>query len=303
MARRRSPISDLERLISDLGASEPIRRDAAVARLRVAGRRALPRLSAFLASDPAPVARAAALNALDGIDDPRAVEPALAATSAPDPDVVIAALTVLRGWVAREDGTRVLDALATLALDRERGARIRLAALDALSDLPRHLVQPILEQAPPADARALDDDPATVRAWLAAGGRREALSVLHDLVVRVRERERTEPSPDVRHAWQTTRAAVHASLAERGSRVALYDLRETFDAATTALPPDFLTAITAIGDAGCLEPMARAWAAAPGDTWWRQRLAGAAADIMRRTRVSGRSAVVKRIRSKWTGFL
>ena len=303
MARRPSPASDLERLIADLEAPESIRRDAAVARLRVAGSRALPRLSAFLAATPASAARAAALNALDGIDDARAVDPALAAVDALEPDVVIAAVNVLRGWVAREDGTRVLDALAALAVDRDRDARIRLAALDALSDLPRHLVQPILEQAPPADARTPGDDPLRVREWLATVGRREALSALHDLIVRARERERTEPSLPVRHEWQTARAAVHAALAARGSRVALYDLRETFDAATAPLPRDFVVAITAIGDASCLEPLARAWAAAPGDAWWRDRLAGAATAIVRRTRLSGRSAVVKRIRAKWKGFL
>ncbi len=101
-----------------------------------------------------------------------------------------------------------------------------------------------------------------------------------------------------------TRAAAHAVLARRGSRVALYDLRETFDAAQAPLPLDFLAAVTTLGDASCLEPMARAWAASPaGETWWRDRLADAAADIMHRTRLSGRSNVVKRIRGRWTGFL
>jgi hypothetical protein len=86
--------------------------------------------------------------------------------------------------------------------------------------------------------------------------------------------------------------------------VALYDLRETFDAAAAPLPLDFLVAASAIGDASCLEPLARAWAAAPpGETWWRDRLADVAAEIMHRTRLSGRSNVVKRIRTRWTGFL
>jgi hypothetical protein len=237
------------------------------------------------------------------MDDARAVEPALAAVGAPEPDVAIAALGVLRGWVAREDGTRVLDALAAVALDRTRDARIRLAALDALSDLPRHLVQPILEQAPPSDTGSPDDDPLRVCEWLAAEGRTAALSRLHDLIVRARERERADPSPRVRQEWQTARGAAHALLAERGSRVAAYDLREAFDGAAGPLPRDFLAAITAIGDASCLEPMARAWAAPPGEGWWRERLADAAADIVNRTRLSGRSAVVKRIRSKWPGFL
>ena len=97
---------------------------------------------------------------------------------------------------------------------------------------------------------------------------------------------------------------MHAALARRGSRVALYDLREAFDAAQEPLPLDFLTAVTTIGDASCLEPMARAWAAAaPTEKWWRDRLAEAATDIMHRTRLSGRSALMKRIRAKWAGFM
>ena len=100
------------------------------------------------------------------------------------------------------------------------------------------------------------------------------------------------------------RGALHLALARRGSRVALYDLRESFDAAQEPLPLDFLTAVIAIGDATCLEPMARAWAAASAqETWWRERLADAAADIMHRTRLSGRSALVKRLRAKFPQFL
>ena len=86
------------------------------------------------------------------------------------------------------------------------------------------------------------------------------------------------------------RGAVHAALARRGSRVALYDLREAFDGAQTPLPLDFLTAVTAIGDASCLEPMARAWSTAPpGEAWWRDRLADAAADIVSRLSLTGRN--------------
>ena len=58
-----------------------------------------------------------------------------------------------------------------------------------------------------------------------------------------------------------------------------------------------------IGRADCLEPMARAWAAAPGEHWWRERLVETAAEIMHRLRLSGRSAVVKRIRAKYHDFL
>jgi hypothetical protein len=86
--------------------------------------------------------------------------------------------------------------------------------------------------------------------------------------------------------------------------VALYDSRETFDAAHEPLPLDFLAAATTLGDTATLEPLARAWtAAAAREAWWRDRLRDAAADIIRREKLSGRSAVVKRIRTRWPGFL
>ncbi len=278
-------------------------REAAIARLRVAGVRALPRLRAFLDTASPPAARAAALSALEGIDDPRTIELALTVLDTPDAGVVTAALGVLRAWVAREEGTRVLDALAGVALDGSREGQVRLAALDALSDLPRHLVQPIVEQAAAADSRSVLDDAARVRERIASEGRTAPLSALHDLVVRAREHERSERSAHARAEWQGVRAALHGILAERGSRVALYDLRETFDTARGPLPHDFLAAVAAIGDASCLEPMARAWKAAEDDTWWRERVADAAADIVKRTRLNSRSVVMKRIRAKWPQFL
>ena len=303
---------DVDRLIADLRGRNALRRDSAIARLRILGSRAVARLSP-LVTDPDPQIRVAALNALDGIEDTRVIDVALGALSGSDASSAVAALGVLRGWLAREQGTLVLEAVARTALDRQRDAEVRLAALDALSELPRTLVQPILESLDSralardkpldGDGRAILGDAATAREWIATHGATAPLSHLHQLVVAIRERERAEPSAQRRQEWVVTRGAAHAALAQRGSRVALYDLREAFDAAAGALPLDYLTAVNAIGDASCLEPMARAWAAAPGDSWWRDRVSEAAAEIMHRTRLSGRSAVVKRIRAKWSGFL
>jgi hypothetical protein len=178
----------------------------------------------------------------------------------------------------------------------------------------------VLEQAPAADVeggllkgksgsaetglyvRDLDD-PLAVREWIGAHGARAALSTLHDIVVRCREREKGEPSARLRQEWVVARGTAHAALAQRGSRVALYDLRESFDAATTPLPLDFLTAVTRTGDASCLEPMARAWDAAKNESWWRDRLAGAAAEITARERLGARNAALKRVRARWPEFV
>jgi hypothetical protein len=289
---RASSGGDIARLLADLRDSTPVRRDAAVARLRVIGPRAVDKLAELLRSPDQPGAHVAALGALEGINDGRIVDLALRLLAAGDEDVAVAAAAVLRGWVTREEGTRVIDALTALALDAARAPRVRHAALDALSDLPRELLQPVRDQAELSAPPLPIDDAAAAREWVEAHPD-APLSELHDLVVLARTR-----------GWLAARGAAHARLARRGSRVALYDLREAFDEARGPLPLDFLTAVTNVGDASCLEPMARAWAASPvEETWWRERLADAAADIMHRTRLSGRSNVVKRIRSKWTGFL
>ena len=303
MVIRASRAGEVERLLADVRDGSPLQRDAAVARLRVIGGRAIDKLSTLLAPAMPVAARVAALRALDGVDDPRAVSLALDRLADADVEVVTGAIGVLRGWVAREDGTRVMDALTAMALDPARPSAVRLAAQDALSKLPRHLVDPLLQHAHAANPPPVLDDPIGAREWLASH-HGVPLSELHEFIVHAREAEKRESSARRRQDWLVTRGAAHAVLAQRGSRVALYDLRETFDAADVPLPLDFLVAATAIGDATCLEPMARAWAAAPAsETWWRDRLADVAADVMHRTRLSGRSNVVKRIRARWSGFL
>lgn len=299
-----SPTS-LASLVDALASTDPVRREAAIARLRVHGHTAIPRLRALLASPASAATRAAAVQALEGIDDPAAAAAALPLLQSPEADIARAAIGVLRVWVAREHGVSLLDALSTLALDVTRDPGVRLAALDALSELPRDLVAPIVQRLGPRAALGDRDadDPLTTREWLAEHAASAPLSVLHRLVVRSRDHERTEPSASRRREWLITRAAVHAALARRGSRVALYDLREAFDAATEALPLDFVTAASTIGDHSCLEPLARAWAAAPRDVWWRDRLVGAAHDIAQRARLTVRHAVMKRVRSRWPGFL
>lgn len=306
MVIRSSSAREAEQLVAELRQGNAVRREAAIARLRVLGSRAIARLSTLVRHDGNAAARASALKALEGIDDPRIVAIAIEALEDKDDDVRVAAIAALGAWVVREEGTLVMDALVTIALDRLQHSGARLAALDALSQLPRDILQPILEQTS-VDSSAIapmgGDDPGHVQEWLALHGD-APLSALHALIAHIREREDREPQAARRHEWLIARGAVHASLARRGSRVALYDLREAFDVAQSPLPLDFLTAISTIGDATCLEPMARAWSTAPpAEAWWRDRLADVAADIVGRLSLTGRNPVVKRIRTKWTGFL
>jgi len=98
--------------------------------------------------------------------------------------------------------------------------------------------------------------------------------------------------------------AAHNTLAHRGSRVALYDLKESLEAAREPLPVDFLGAASAIGDAACLESVAAAYARAMEaglrvDDWWRQRLTDVFRAIAAREQVSRRTTAGKRITSRW----
>jgi hypothetical protein len=275
-----------------------------VARLRILGNRALPRLIDLVASHDSPVVRALALDAIEGIDDVRVIDVAYDALRDGDIEVVIAALGVLRRWVAEETGTRLLDAITAITVDRNRDARVRVAALAALSELPEHLVRPIRDQAPPPESAGPSlDDPVQVREWIQAYGAGATVNTLHELVTRTREREHAESSSRLRSEWLQARGRAHQALAKRDSVVALYDLRETFEGATSALPQSFLSTATAIGDASCLEPLARAWAASGKDLDWKHQLSMTATAIMRREKLTGRSAVVKKLRANFPGVV
>jgi HEAT repeat protein len=300
----RRPSNDIDRLMADLQSNDSIHRDAAVARLRILGSRALPRLVDLVASDGSASVRARALDALEGINDVRVIDVAFDALRDGDVDVVIAALGVLRVWVAEETGTRLLDAITAIVVDRARDASVRVAALAALSELPEHLVRPIRDQAPPLESAGPSlDDPVAVREWIQAYGGSATLSTLHALIEKARQREHAESSSRLRSEWLHARGQAHQALARRQSLVALYDIRETFEAATRALPQSFVSSVAAIGDASCLEPLARAWSASPKDLTWRHQLESTAATITRRARLSGRSAVVKKLRASFPGFV
>jgi hypothetical protein len=295
--------TEMDRLIADLDSPDSVRRDVSIARLRVLGARALPRLAKVIESPSASSVRGRAMSALEGIDDRQASEIALHALTETDVDLVVAALGVLRGWVPRETGTRLLEAITAIAVDRTRDARLRVAAVEALSDLPDHLVRPIREQAPPPEAAGpLLDDPVAAREWVDAHGANATLATLHDAIKKFRNSEDRADTSRGRAEWITARGAAHEKLAKRGSRLALYDARETLSSTLAPLPSGFLEAIERVGDASCLEPLARAWSSTR-DAGWRTRLAQTARQIVARSKLDGRNAAMKAIRANWPGFL
>ena len=333
MAIKASSSRQIEPLIADLSAASDDAREAAAARLTVIGARAVERLLALATSDASVAARAAAWRTLDAIADARALDPALALLADPraDPIVGAAAVALARGFLRGKQGVPVLDRLTTVALDAGRAGPLRLAALRALRSLDAATIAPILSslagdadaavraeasrrpsprghQRPTEDPVAavahaaeagLPDDAASLRRALGHSGDAVPLPLLLRIVERVRDKEAVEPAAR-REEWTRTRAAAHVALATRGSRLALYDLRESLDQASAPLPVEFLAALSMVGDASCLEPIATAHARAR-DAWWRDHLAEGFRAIVARERLTKRHAVMRRLEKRWPG--
>jgi hypothetical protein len=328
LAIKASSSKQIDALIADLGAGSAVTRETAVARLTLLGARATDRLIAAAQGGASPDGQAAAWRALEGIGDARALEPALAALADPHlpPAVGAAAAGVARLHLRGARGARAVDQLATVLLDRARHETVRLAALRALQELEPATIAPIVvslvddpsaairAEASVKDPRAapgaadlatlltraadgvLPDDPGALRQALSREAAEMPLPRLLRIVERVREREGAEPAR-LRDEWRLARAAAHVALASRKSRLALYDLRESLDGAKTPLPVEFLTALSMIGDASCLEPIIAARTRAR-DAWWRAHLADAFRTIVVREKLTRRHAAVKRIEKR-----
>lgn len=331
MAIKASSSKQIDALIADLSDENAVRRETAVARLTLLDARAVERLIGAAASASDASARTAAWRALEAIGDARALEPALAALASADLEssVGVAAIGVARIHLRGAHGAAAVDRLAAVLLDPTRHETVRLAALRGLRELGATAIAPIvasladdpceavrteagLDAAPgPVDdpaalvARAADghlpDDPAILRHALKLAAESLSPADLLKVVDRVREREGSEPAA-VRDQWRLPRAAAHVALAQRGSRLALYDLRESLETARSPLPVEFLTAITLVGDTTCLEAIAAAHEKAK-DTWWRKKLAGVFRDIVARERLTKRHTALRRVEKRWPGAL
>ena len=331
MVIKASSGKQIDALVAGLSAENAVTREASVARLTVIGARAVERLVALVESDAAPAARTAALRTLEAIADLRALGAALRAVRDADEAVATAAIAVARAFLRGRRGASALDRLAEVALDKTRGVQLRLAAIRSLADLPTSTLKPLwkaLRDDPNAEIRAcvesrspgrpspsrdpfeeltagaergLAEDPGALRQAIVGGADAIALPLVHRIVERLREREASEP-PSRRAEWTRARAAAHMVLANRGSRLALYDLRESLEAATAPLPVEFLAALSLVGDASCLEAIATAHQRS-GDDWWRQHLADAFHAIVKRKRMTRRHAVMKKIQKRWPKFV
>jgi hypothetical protein len=328
---RRSSTGDVQQLLADLSAGESaegiVAREAAVARLRVIGPRAVRQVLAALARADSTAARIALLRVLEGRSEPGVVDHVLLALQHDEPDVRAAAVSAARGLLDDERGAEILDRLTALALDTAEASAVRRAAIGLLAELPAQTVAPVLtqlrEDADPAIRLAastpvgssepgaeLEDasrgelpaDPRRLLDALARDSDEAALPTLHRLVTVLREREGRERREAQRAEWIAVRGAVHEVLAIRDSRVALYDLRETLEACEKPLPAAYLRAAATIGDAGCLEAIAGAYARAAGsddDRTWRADLSAVARAIAKREKLTSRHEVIRRVNTRW----
>jgi hypothetical protein len=316
-------------LIAELESADTLRRETAIARLSVIGGRAVTRLLAIAGDETAALlARMAALGALEAIGDSRSF--ALAKTLAEGSDVRLAVAAIgVMGVLAEGNGPhadKAFDKLTGLALDAAIDSDRRVAACQALEGQPSNVVRPILdalshEAAAPVQAHAarakagatepidalehgeLPADPAVLLAIVREEGADARVTLLRLLIDRVREKERAARSA-AREQWMAARGLLHQHLAARNSRLAVYDLRETLEAAAAAssaapLPVGFLAAAAAVGDAACLEPLAGCWMSASDDKWWRDHLAEAFAAIVKREKITRKHPAIKKILQKW----
>ena len=143
MPIRASSGREIDALVADLSAGDSITREAAVARLTVIGARAVEKLTAVLESRAPGSARVAALQALEAIASPRALDPALRAAGDGDPAVASAAVSMVQTFLRSAHGADVAGRLTGLAVDTERPPELRLAAIDALSGLTSAELRPL----------------------------------------------------------------------------------------------------------------------------------------------------------------
>lgn len=320
MVIKSSSTSQVRTLVAALTGGDEIGREAAIARLAVIGARAVDRLTTAFDEAADARTRLAILRALEAIADDRA-GPIARRALIEGGDSALAAIAILRRLLAstRSDASSdAFDALVATALDTGNARAVRLAAIDAIEetagDLAAQLARGLREDttsrpAPhgrhddgerleaiwqdAADGR-LWDDPNVLRIAVSAHAAIAPLNTLRKMVEAIRAREETE-GPSTREGWRSLRGAIHQALALRGSRVALYDLRETVDDdETSGVPPSFLAALQLIGDESCLEPLAVMWERTT-DEHRRHQLESTFNAIVRREKIGPKS--LKKVRS------
>jgi hypothetical protein len=181
-------------------------------------------------------------------------------------------------------------------LRTDASAAVR-GAVTATEDTPTDADEPSDEQRLEAAANGdLPPDPDLLRQAIAAYGASAPLTVLHKVIERVRARE-AGVATDEAEAWRVVRAATHLALALRGSRLAVYDLRESVEALGSQTPVGMLSALQQVGDASVLDAVADAWAGS-SNAWFRGQLVTIFREIVAREKITKRHAAVKKLSAR-----
>ena len=297
------------------------RREAAIARLTIAGKRAIARLVDAYEHTTDREVQVAILRVLEAIGDERALGAAERAVASHG-DVAVAGVAVLRELLGRPQGSadvKALDRLLAIARDPSAERRVRAAAVSALDSAPADVRQALgrfeaADSALPggdspehalwedAVAGRLPDDPASLRGAIPLHAEAAPLADLRRLIEALVAREQREARQPIAQEWRAVRGALHQALALRGSRIALYDLRETLDRSDGPLPSPFLGALQVIGDDSCLEPVAGAFSRAGSNARWQHQLAHAFREIVKRERITKRHSALRRALAKAPGL-
>src|SRR5436190_12263060 len=213
MVIKASSAAEIRQLVDALSGPDDVRREAAAARLRVIGPRAIDRLLGAYSKAPTAAVRVTILRVLEPIADARCVAPARAAATANDGDVAAAGAALLRGLVDAADprvANDALEALIAVALDETGSPEARRGAADVLRDLPAVMRAGILDALAATTAAAaqhrssvpdlpevwraaldgrLPDRPAPLREALTAHAAASSLPQLQKLVDALRAHE------------------------------------------------------------------------------------------------------------------
>jgi hypothetical protein len=327
MVIKASTAVEVRGLVTALTGDDDLAREAAIARLTVIGARAVDRLVTAFDQVTDRSTRLAILRTLEAIGDYRGGAIARRALIEGG-DLGVAATAVLKTLLAsshEESASEALDTLVATALDASNEHRVRLAAVEALEEsageVGKRVARTVREdksgkaRKPTAqldvDAARLEatwqdsvegrlpDDPRLFRNALSAHASTAPLNTLRKLIEAVRLRE--NEAPRAREAWCALRGALHQALALRGSRVALYDLRESLTESATlssSVVPSFVGALQLVGDESCLEPLAAMFERSAGDAHRQHQVESAFRAIVRRERISRRHKVMKRLEAR-----
>lgn len=303
------PAHDVRALLQALG-QDGDRREAAIARLTILGTRVVPQLIAEYSRTDDRDRQIALLRVLEATADERTFPVAETAIAAGG-DVAVAAIAVLRELLTRTirgADVKALDLLLSIAREGTHDRRLRAAAREALDAAPQDVRDALGALGTSEDqgealwqdalGGQLPDDVRQLRDAIATHAETAPLPDLRRLIERMIERERAQKKAAAINEWRAARGAVHQALALRGSRVALYDLREAFEQASNALPSSFIGAVTLIGDESCVEPLASAYANAGADARWQQQVAQAFREIVKRERLTKKHSALRRALSK-----